>query len=139
MTEGADKCLCAFKAERKIRADEAEARRRAHALALRVEVQGLANQVADIRQEMSHPSSIEPPRVRLDTPASLQDWHLAAAHPPPIPAQIEDLILALRGYQEYVMGSWEPGDVYYQVEDIGDRACDLIKAIDSAYGRSTLS
>jgi hypothetical protein len=50
LTEGADKCLCAFKAERKIRADEAEARRHAHALALRVEVQVLVDKAARIKQ-----------------------------------------------------------------------------------------
>ncbi len=84
-----------LKAERRIRAEEAEARRRAHALALRVDVQHLLDKAGDIRHEMSHPS-VENPQVGLNTPASLQDWRLVAAHPPPNPAQIETLILTLR-------------------------------------------
>ena len=88
---------------------------------------------------MSNPS-LQNPQIDLSTPASLQDWRLVAAHPPPIPAQIENLILTLRQYQDYFgMGGWKPSDVYAQVEIIGDDARALITAIDSAYGRSTPS
>ena len=71
-----------LKAERRTRAEEAEARRRAHALALRVEIQALVNRTGDIRQEAASPTHIigGPERsLYLDTPASLQDWHLVAA------------------------------------------------------------
>jgi hypothetical protein len=128
-----------LKAERRFRAEEAGARRRAHALALRVDVQDLVDKAGDIQHVMSHPGG-GPPQVGLNTPASLQDWHLAAAHAPPIPDQIESLILTLRQYQDLVgMGGWKSGDVYAQVEIIGDDARALVKAIDSEYDRSTPS
>ena len=136
-----------LKAERRVRADEAEARRRAHALALQVEVQDLVNKAGYMKQEAVSPTSgggSEPKyNWYLDTPASLQDWHLAAAHPPPIPDQIASLILTLRRYQDHLDPQGEHdgnlGAINFFMEEIDGRARDLIKAIDSEYGRSTPS
>ena len=130
-----------LKAERRTRAEEAEARRRAHALALSVEIQALVDRAARIRHSMSSVyQTTTREQMCLDTPASLQDWHLAAAHPPPIPAQIESLILHLREYQDYIGADEDrPADVRDFMEKIGDHASALIDVIDSEYGHSTPS
>ncbi len=135
-----------LKAERRTRAEEAEARRRAHALALRVEVQDLVDKAGYMLQEARSPTPIRGGPKKswyLDTPASFQDWHLAAAHPPPIPDQIASLILTLRRCQDHVgpqgHNGGNLGAIYNFMKEIDERACDLIKAIDDEYGHSTPS
>ncbi len=135
-----------LKAERRTRAGESEARRRAHALALRVEVQNLVDKAGYMQQEATSPTPIRGGPKKswyLDTPASFQDWHLAAAHPPPIPDQIASLILTLHRYQDHVgprgQHDGNLGTIHHYMEEIDDRARALIKAIDSEYGRSTPS
>ncbi len=139
-----------IKAERNIRGDEAAARSRAHALALLVEVQHLKEKAGHIWRAVTDPDADDPvPTIvaewrlyfRLDTPPSLQDWHLAAAHSPPIPDRLKNLALALRRYQYYVdtVTDWRPQHVGAWVERIEDDAGVVIDAIEDEYGLSAQS
>ncbi len=139
-----------IKAERDIRTEEAAARSRAHALALLVEVQHLIERAGHIRFSVFDPDDADPISTivaewrlyfRLDTPPSLQDWHLAAAHSPPIPDCLKNLALTLRRYQYYVdtVADWDPVHVTNWLERVETDARAVIKAIEDEYGLSARS
>lgn len=137
-----------LKAERKNRAGEATARANAHALALLVEVQHVSDRAGYINRAVTDPDETAPiPEdtwrewLRVETPPSLQDWHIAAAHPPPIPERLKGLALALLRYQWYVdtIQGWSPRAIHSHTEKIDDHARDVIKAIEDNYGLSAQS
>lgn len=140
-----------IKAEHDRRAEEARARGRAHALALLVDIQDLSDKAYHIKINVlggpADPNVPFKPDVipkerdgwchyfHLGTPASLQDWNLAAAHPSPIPSTLKNLSLTLRRYEWYIntREDWDDSVVLRYIEKIRDASSDLISAIENEY------
>lgn len=133
-----------LKAERKTRAEEAEARRRAHALALLVEVKHVEEMASVINYtvaESDYTNKIPPDEdgwrrwFRLETPPSLRDWRLVAVHPSPIPDRLYDLALALLRFQHYVdtIKDWRAEAIYNHTENIIKSATAVIAALAVEY------